>query len=140
VHPYFWGDWHRKIFGEERASRISPIRSAIRRDLPYTIHNDAPVVPPMALRLISIAVNRTTRSGHVLGPEQRATPYEALYAMTMGGAYQYSEEASKGSITPGKRADLVILDADPLTADPAKIVDIKVMETIVRGQTVFRRD
>lgn len=140
VHPYFWGDWHRKIFGEERASRISPIHSAVVRKLPFTIHNDAPVVPPMALRLMSIAVNRTTRSGHVLGPEQRATPYEALYAMTMGGAYQYFEEASKGSITPGKRADLVILDADPLTVDPAKIADIKVLETIARGKTVFRRD
>lgn len=140
VHPYFWGDWHRKIFGDARASRISPIRSAIKRGVPFTIHNDAPVVPPMALRLMAIAVNRTTRSGHVLGPDQRATPYEALHALTLGGAFQYFEEASKGSITPGKRADLVILDANPLTSDPAKIAEIKVLETIARGTTVYRRD
>lgn len=140
VHPYFWGDWHRQIFGEERASRISPMRSAAVRGVPFTIHNDAPVVPPMAMRLMAIAVNRKTRSGHVLGPEQRATPYEALHALTMAGAYQYFEEASKGSITPGKRADLVILDANPLTVEPQRIEDIKVVETIARGQTVFRRN
>ncbi|MCB2048289.1 MAG: amidohydrolase [Novosphingobium sp.] len=140
VHPYFWGDWHRKIFGEERASRISPMHSAVVRGLPFTIHNDAPVVPPMALRLMSIAVNRTTRSGYVLGPDQRATPYEALQALTINGARQYFEEASKGSITQGKQADLVILDADPLQIDPAKIADIKVIETISRGKTVYRKD
>jgi predicted amidohydrolase YtcJ len=140
VHPYFWGDWHRRIFGDERASRISPIRSAVKRDIAFTIHNDAPVVPPMALRLMSIAVNRVTRSGHVLGPDQRATAYEALAAMTINGARQYFEEASKGSITAGKRADLVILDADPLTVDPARIEAISVVETIARGRTVYRRD
>jgi predicted amidohydrolase YtcJ len=140
VHPYFWGDWHRKLFGDERASRISPARSAIRRAIPFTIHNDAPVVPPMAMRLLSIAVNRETRSGHVLGPDQRITPYEALQALTINGARQYFEEASKGTITPGKRADLVILEADPLTTDPARLAEIRVMETIARGRTVYRRD
>jgi len=140
VHPYFWGDWHRKIFGELRASRISPARSAIARAIPFTIHNDAPVVPPMAMRLMAIAVNRTTRSGHVLGPDQRITAYEALQAMTVNGARQYFEEASKGTIAPGKRADLVILDADPLEVDPARLAEIKVIETIARGRTVYRRE
>ena len=139
VHPYFWGDWHRKIFGEERASKISPARWAIQRAIPFTIHNDAPVVPPMAMRLMAIAVNRTTRSGHVLGPDQRISPYEALQAMTINGARQYFEEASKGTIERGKRADLVILDADPLEVNPAKLAEIKVVETIARGRTVYRR-
>ncbi len=139
VHPYFWGDWHRKIFGEERASKISPARWATQRAIPFTIHNDAPVVPPMAMRLMAIAVNRTTRSGHVLGPDQRISPYEALQAMTVNGARQYFEEASKGTIAPGKRADLVILDADPLVIDPVKLAEIKVIETIARGRTVYRR-
>ncbi len=140
VHPYFWGDWHRRIFGEDRASKISPARWAIARAIPFTIHNDAPVVPPMAMRLLAIAVNRTTRSGHVLGPDQRITPYEALQALTINGARQYFEEASKGTIAPGKRADLVILEADPLKVDPVKLADIKVIETIARGRTVYRRD
>jgi hypothetical protein len=94
----------------------------------------------MAMRLLSIAVNRTTRSGHVLGPDQRISSYEALQALTINGARQYFEEAGKGTMAPGKRADLVILDADPLKADPARLAEIKVLETIARGRTVFRRD
>lgn len=75
----------------------------------------------------------------MLGPEQRASVEEALYAVTQGAAYQYFEEDSKGSITPGKRADLVILGADPLTADPRALADIPVIETFARGSSVFRR-
>jgi predicted amidohydrolase YtcJ len=107
--------------------------------IPFTIHNDSPVVPPDVMRLMWIAVNRKTRSGYVLGPDQRATPYQALHAVTLGAAYQYFEEDTKGSITPGKRADLVILDANPLTVDPDAIKDIEIIETIARGETVFRR-
>jgi len=110
VHPYFWGDWHRLSFGEERAAFISPVKATVELGIPYTVHNDSPVVPPDIMRLISITVNRETRSGYVLGSEQRASVLEALYAVTQGAAYQYFEEAEKGSITVGKRADLVILE------------------------------
>ena len=92
------------------------------------------------MRLVQMTVNRTTRSGHVLGPEQRASVSEARYAVTEGAAYQYFEEDSKGSITRGKRADLVILGANPLTADPATLADIPVVETFARGGTVCRRE
>ena len=139
AHPFFWGDWHRKSFGEERAAHTSPVKATIEHGIPFTVHNDAPVVPPDMMRLIHITVNRTTRSGHVLGPEQRASVKEALYAVTQGAAYQYFEEDTKGSITPGKRADLVILGADPLTADPQTLADIPVIETFARGRSVFRR-
>ena len=139
VHPYFWGDWHRVSFGEERASFISPMGRTAELGIPFTIHNDSPVVPPDVMRLLWIAVNRKTRSGYVLGPDQRATPNQALHAVTLGAAYQYFEEDTKGSITPGKRADLVILDANPLTVDPDAIKDINVIETIARGNTVYRR-
>lgn len=137
VHPYFWGDWHRLSFGEDRASFISPVRATIERGIPFTIHNDSPVVPPDMMRLIAITVNRLTRSGHVLGPDQRATVIEALYAITQGAAFQYFEESSKGSITPGKRADLVVLDQNPLLTDPALLSAIGVVETIAGGKTVF---
>jgi predicted amidohydrolase YtcJ len=138
VHPFFWGDWHRQILGNERASRISPVRSTIERGIPFTIHNDAPVVPPDVMRLLWITVNRKTRSGHVLGPDQRATVMEALHAVTQGAAYQYFEEDEKGSITPGKQADLVILGANPLAVDPDALENIPVIETISRGRTVYR--
>jgi predicted amidohydrolase YtcJ len=139
AHPFFWGDWHRRSFGEERASYISPAGDSVRLDIPFTIHNDSPVVPPDMMRLLWIAVNRKTRSGFVLGPEQRLTPLQAIHATTLGAAYQYFEEDRKGSITPGKQADLVILGANPLQVDPDSIKDIPVIETFARGQSIFRR-
>jgi hypothetical protein len=137
VHPFFWGDWHRLSFGEQRASFISPVRATIEREIPFTVHNDSPVVPPDMMRLLSITVNRQTRSGFTLGPEQRASVMEALYAVTQGAAYQYFEEAEKGSITAGKRADLVLLAQDPRKVDPSALADIAIVETFSRGRSVF---
>ena len=105
----------------------------------FTVHNDAPVVPPNIMRLVSITVNRKTRSGRVLGPDQRATVQEALHAVTLGAAYQYFEEDTKGSITVGKQADLVILGQNPLTTDPAELEHIPIVETYSRGRSVFER-
>ena len=139
AHAFFWGDWHRRSFGEARGNAISPIRWAIDRGVRFTVHNDAPVVPPDIMRLVSITVNRRTRSGHVLGPEQRATVREALHAVTLGAAYQYFEEDVKGSIAPGKQADLVVLERNPLTVDPAELEHIGVVETFSRGRSVYAR-
>ena len=139
AHAFFWGDWHRRSFGEVRGNAVSPIRWAIERGVRFTVHNDAPVVPPDIMRLVSITVNRTTRSGHVLGPEQRATVREALHAVTLGAAYQYFEEDVKGSIAPGKQADLVVLERNPLTADPALLEHIRIVETFSRGRSVYAR-
>lgn len=138
AHPFFWGDWHRLSFGDDRASFISPVRATIDRDIPFTVHNDSPIVPPDIMRLLSVTVNRLTRSGHVLGPDQRASILEALYAVTQGAAYQYFEENEKGSITVGKRADLVILESNPLTIDPLKLADIGIVETISRGKSIYQ--
>ena len=137
AHTFFWGDWHVRSFGEERGTNISPARWATDRGVNFTIHNDAPVVPPHIMRLVSITVNRQGRSGRVLGPHQRLTVEEALHAVTLGAAYQYFEEDSKGSITVGKQADLVILGENPLTADPAELEDIPILETFSRGRSVF---
>ena len=138
VHPFFWGDWHRISFGEERASYISPARDALDLGIPITIHNDAPVVPPDILRLVEIAVNRETRSGYVLGPDQRISVEEALWAVTGGAAYQYFEEDEKGSLSVGKRADLVVLAASPLAVAPGDLADIDIVETISRGRTIYQ--
>lgn len=139
LHTYYWGDRHRDIFiGPERASRISPARSAGDRGLPFTIHADTPVVPMEPMRLIWSAVNRLSTSGAVIGPDQRITPMQALRATTLNAARQNFEEAGRGSIEAGKWADLVILSANPATVDPVTIKDIRVLETIVEGQSVFR--
>jgi len=137
AHAFFWGDWHRRSFGEARGNNVSPVRWAIERGVRFTVHNDAPIVPPDIMRLVSITVNRRTRSGHVLGPHQRATVQEALHAVTLGAAYQYFEEDAKGSITVGKQADLVILGKNPLDADPAALEHIEVVETFSRGRSVY---
>ena len=137
AHPYFWGDWHRVSFGDDRAMRISPMRSARDRDLAFTIHNDAPVVPPDVMRLIEVAMGRKTRNGVVLGADQTLDFDEALYAVTLGSAYQYFEEDRKGSITPGKRADLVVLGSDPKAVALDEISEIPIVETIAGGKTVY---
>ena len=137
AHPFFWGDWHRRSFGDDRAMRISPLRSARDRGLPFTIHNDAPVVPPDVMRLLEIAMGRRTRKGVVLGEDQRIPFSDALHAVTLGAAYQYFEEDRKGSITPGKRADLVVLARDPETVQLEDVSEIAIVETFARGASVY---
>ncbi len=140
AHPYYWGDWHRdSVLGPERAARISPTRSALARGIPFTIHNDAPVVPPDSMRLLWVTVNRLTRSAKVLGPAQRIGIQDALRALTVNGAHQYFEEAKKGTLTVGKQADLVVLSQDPLALAPEKLLEVKVVETVARGRVVFER-
>jgi predicted amidohydrolase YtcJ len=138
AHTFYWGDYHRESsLGSPRAERISPTRDAINAGLTLTTHHDSPVIMPNAMRIVDATVNRTTRSGKPLGPEQGLTPFEALKAVTIWGAVQHFEEASKGTLTPGKRADLVVLSADPLTTDRAQIKTITVSATIKDGQPVY---
>ena len=138
AHTFFWGDWHRdSVLGPARGARISPLASTLARGVPYSIHNDAPVVPPDMMRLTWCAVNRLTRSGQTLGGAQRISVADALKAITINGAYQYFEEHNKGSLEAGKLADLVILSDNPLKVDPLTIKDIQVMETIKEGKTVY---
>lgn len=138
AHSFYWGDWHRdSVLGQERAFRISPTASTVARDMPFTIHNDAPVVPPDMMRLIWATVNRKTRTGEVLGPDQRVDVMDALKAVTIHAAYQNFEEDRKGSLEPGKFADLVILAENPLTVEPDHLKDIKISQTVFRGKTVY---
>jgi predicted amidohydrolase YtcJ len=138
-HIYYWGDRHRDIFlGPQRAARISPLASARRRGLHFTLHNDTPVTPVNPLLLVSDAVNRLTRGGQVLGPDQRIPVMEALRAVTSDAAWQNFEEERKGSIETGKLADFVVLDRNPLIIPSAQIKAITVLETIIGGETVYR--
>ncbi len=137
-HVYYWGDRHRDIFlGPARGARISPLASALRRGIPFTVHDDTPVTPVNPLMLVWDAVNRVTRDGKVLGPEQRISVLEALRAVTSTAAWQNFEEAKKGSIEPGKLADFVILNADPLKVEPMALRELKVLQTVVGGKTVY---
>ena len=138
AHTFFWGDWHRdSVLGKERAEKISPANTAGKKGLRYTFHNDSPVVPPDMMRLIWTGVNRKTRSGQTLGWQERVSPMDAIEAVTIDAARQSFDEKTRGSIEPGKLADLVVLDADPLSVPPETLAEVKVVETIKRGKTIY---
>lgn len=138
-HTYFFGETHLVNRGPEQAAFISPMASALEAGLRPTNHTDAFVTPIDQMMAVWTAVTRKTRSGEVLGPDQRVSVYEALRAITADAARQYREESEKGTIAVGKLADLVVLSADPVTVEPDAIRDISVEETIKEGVTIYRR-
>jgi predicted amidohydrolase YtcJ len=138
-HTYFWGDVHMNNMGQERAYFTSPIRSSIEAGITYTNHNDYPITPLSHPMMLSTAVNRTSRSNEVIGPDQRVSAYEALKALTINAAYQYFEEDQKGTLESGKLADLVILSKNPLDIDSDNLKDIQVMQTIKEGVSIFKK-
>lgn len=124
----------------DRINRMQPAALAAKHGLSYTIHNDAPLIPLEITPLIWAAVNRISKvSGKVFGPEYALTPYQGLLSVTRNAAYQVGEDRTKGSIEVGKRADLVILDKNPLKIDKVAIKDLQVMMTIKDGRTVFEK-
>ena len=137
AHIYHWGDIHIQNFGQERASRISLANSTGEKGILYTLHQDAPVIEPNMLETIWCAVNRITKEGTVLGEDEKISPLDAIKAVTKNVAYQYFEEELKGTIKEGKFADLVILDQNILKVQPMEIKDIRVLETIKEGETIF---
>ena len=140
LHTYYWGDWHvAQTLGEKRAEHISPTGSALRKGMIFTEHHDAPVIPPKSMMVLDATVNRTTRTGKVLGEAQKVSPYIALKTMTDWAAYQYFEEDIKGTLSTGKYGDFVVLSDNPITIDPSKIRNIKVLATYKQGQLVYQR-
>lgn len=138
AHVYHWGNVHINNFGKERADSISLANSALKKDIRFTFHQDAPVIEPNMLETVWCAVNRTTKNGVTLGEEEKISPLEALKAITINAAFQYFEEDLKGSIKENKLADLVILDSNPLKVNKDDIRNVKVLETIKEGRTVFK--
>jgi predicted amidohydrolase YtcJ len=139
LHMTVYGDQQLGLLGPERANKESPMATALSLGVRTTLHCDYPSASPSVLSTLWSAVTRTTLTGRVMGPEERLSPYAALQGVTSKAAYNYREEGQKGTITAGKIADLVILDGDPLTVAPDAIKDIRVMETIKRGRTIYRR-
>ena len=138
LHVWNWGDRHRDIFlGPDRAKRISPLRSALKRGILFSNHNDTFVTPIDPLLSVWSAVNRITSSGQVLGEEYTISVMDALRSVTSWAAYQACEETSKGSLEPGKLADMVVLGDNPLVVDKKAIRDIPVLATIVGNELVY---
>lgn len=137
LHTYYFYEAHLQNRGPEQARYISPMRDAIDKGLHPTNHTDFYVAPIDQMFMLWSAVNRISRAGAEVGPDQRVTPLEGLKTMTIWAAEQYGERDSKGSLEPGKLADLVILDRNPLEVEPMSIKDIRVIETIKEGKTIY---
>ncbi|QYZ72012.1 amidohydrolase [Neotabrizicola shimadae] len=138
MHTFYWGDWHRdRTVGPVLADNISPTGWLRARGMMFSSHHDAPVAFPDSMRILDATVTRRSRSGDIIGPDQRVDVLTALKAMTIWPAYQHFEEGWKGSLEAGKLADLVILSQDPTAVDPETLDSIKVVETIKEGETIY---
>ena len=139
LHTYYFYEAHEKNRGFAQAQYISPMRDAINAGMKPTNHTDFVVAPLDQLFMLWSAVNRISRGGAKVGLDQCLTPYEGLQAMTINVATQYGEADRKGSLQVGKLADLVILDKNPIKVDPRTLKDIKVMETIKEGKSIYKK-
>jgi predicted amidohydrolase YtcJ len=134
------GDAVAPLYGKERQAWAMPANSMEKSGIRWTSHTDWPAGgSPSEIAGMNAAVNRRTVNGNVIVPEERVTPYQALKAITINAAYQLKEENAKGSFKVGKLADFVILDKNPLKVDPTTIKQVRVMQTIKEGQSVYVR-
>ncbi len=143
VQPYHAiddGRWAEGRIGHDRASRTYAFRTFLNHGVRLALGTDWNVAPLNPMLTLYAAVTRATLDGKNPGgwfPEQKLTIKEAIEAYTMGSAYAEFQEQEKGSITPGKLADMVLLSDDVLTIDPVKIRDVKVLKTWVGGKVTY---
>jgi predicted amidohydrolase YtcJ len=135
-YAYYHGE-KLSVYGEERVNRMFALRSFLDAGVRATQASDYTASPFDPMMALQSEVTRTDKNGNVWGPKQRITIQEALQVGTMNGAYASFEENQKGSITPGKLADLVVLGRDPLREDPSKLIGIPVQRTMVGGKWMF---
>lgn len=141
MHTFYWGDWHRdSVLGPARAENISPTAWLRERDMMFGSHHDAPVAMPDSMRVLSATVTRRTRSGVVLGPEQRVDVMTGLRALTSWPAWQHFEESDKGTLEVGKLADLVVLSDNPLTVNPRDLDRLQIRATYKEGNLVYQQE
>ena len=141
MHTFYWGDWHRDhTVGPVNGENISPTGWIRERGMMFGTHHDAPVAFPDSMRVLSATVTRRTRSGYILGRNQRVDVVTALKAMTIWPAWQHFEEADKGSIEVGKLADFVVLSDDPTAVDPESLADLTVLVTVKNDEIIYEAD
>ena len=124
---------HDCYLGPERSLALNPAGDAQRLGVPYVLHTDFPVVEPEPFKSIYCASERKTSSGRVLGEEQKISRFQALKAWTLTGAYSSFEEQTRGSLKPGKLADLAILDRDILTVSGESLLETQVLGLVFNG-------
>ena len=137
-HSYMW-EYGEILasYGPERLAMMHAYRTAIAMGIPVAGHSDSPVSAAYPLRRIQDMVTRKDSSGVLRGENQRISVDEAIKVWTLDGAYATFEENIKGSITPGKLADFVVLEKDPRTVPPDTIKDIVLEATYLGGEKVY---
>lgn len=138
AYPYYHGDKILPAFGPERVQWLMACKALINAGVRIAGHSDYPASPYNPLLGIHSLVNRVTEKGRPFSREQAITVEEALRMYTIDAAYASFDEGIKGSIEPGKLADLVILRENPLEVATEKLKEIKVAMTIVGGEIVYR--
>jgi len=141
-HTDYWGEaFHNHLIGPERADRIDPSASLIKRGMHFAYHSDSPVSPIHPLKYASEGAARLWQVSpqKVLNPSQKISINNALRAITIDAAYQLKMDDKIGSIQEGKYADFAIVDRNPMKTDAYKIRDIEVNETWVNGKQVFKK-
>ena len=119
--------------GPERTEEMVRLGDVVRAGIPLALHSDMTMAPAQPLYLMWSAVNRTTTSGRVVGPNQRISVEEALKAVTINAAYSIGLEDTVGSLEAGKFANLTILKESPYEVDPDKIKNIDILATMLEG-------
>ena len=128
------------LFGPERAAHYIPAGTAAKQGMRISLHADTPMTDPSCLELMQAAMTRRANDGRCLGPGERLEAKTALRAVTIDAAYQIGKEDVLGSISPGKHADFVVVDANPLQMDSNRIRDIKIQQTWLAGERVWAND
>ncbi len=139
LHTYYWGDVHVKNIGKEAAFFISPMKAAKAAGLVMSNHTDFNVTPLDPFWVIWSAMARESRSGQIIGPDQRIDAYTALQALTTGPAYQVFEENRKGRIKEGLLADFVVIRNNPLKQKLTEIKDNEVLATVKEGKVIYKK-
>ena len=138
LHSYIYEHGDKMlVYGPLRWKMMHPNRTVLEMGIPAAQHSDSPISAAMPLLRMQSLATRTSAEGIVIGENQRISAEQALQLWTQGGAYASLEENAKGTLEPGKAADLVILSQDPTQTDPFKLKDIKVFKTVIDGKTVF---
>ena len=140
-HLWYYGEaLENHIIGRERTDKILPLKAAENNSLIFSLHADQPMFESDPLSLLHTAVNRKTRYGNLFGKSNKIGVEQGLKSLTINAAWQIKMENKIGSIKPGKYADFVILDQNPMMVDPEKIRDISVLQTIVSGNIIYKKD
>lgn len=134
---YALGEHMRAVLADEQLEHLIPFRSLLEAGVPVALSADGH--PQNPLYGVYAAVVRETEAGHVLGRGEAVSVLEALRAYTRTSAYSMFEEDRRGSLQPGKLADLIVLDRDLLTGPPSEIKDARVLLTIKNGAVAVDR-